>query len=111
FVWVIAASNASLALGIPQCAPVTWSIAILQEGTNGVGGSTASRGAGCDGAWPGFFASLPDHPSPPRWWPLPVPSFNLSLELVAGAVLLGGLLLIAGGRPSRSRLFPLDTRA
>lgn len=27
---------------------------------------------GCAGAWPPKFDKLSDHPSPPKWWPLPV---------------------------------------
>jgi hypothetical protein len=91
YVWVMAASGGALYMGsFPYCAPVHWSVSVMPAGPSGVGESWE----GCTGSWPAFFDRLPDHPSPPDWWSLPLLQPGAAIAALAGGAILVAMVFV-----------------
>jgi hypothetical protein len=92
-VWVVAQSG----LHVPEMQgvvvrsqPAAWSVEVYLEHVETLVGSTA----GTMGSWPSFVDRLPDR-SPPAWWPIPVPTREVSAQILLVIVLLVSLAVVA----------------
>jgi hypothetical protein len=57
-------------------------------------GTLVGSTAGTKGSWPSFVDRLPDR-SPPAWWPIPVPTREVSAQILLVIVLLVLLAVVA----------------